>query len=170
MARSGDAAVTAPASNAVSPEEFLALYRRIKDTKRAKDEAASAHKASREDFKSKGGDLNALKIVDHLQGLDDAEAELRMRETLRYAAWLGLEIGTQVDLFGGTPQVDLTANVQAQHREWQVEQDGYKAGKAGEPIDNCPHPGGSPFHAHWRSGWHDGQAALAATLKPDENG
>ncbi len=169
MARGDSAALQAPASNAVSPEEFLALYRRIKDTKRAKDEASSAHKAAREDFKAKGGDLNALKIVDHLQGLDDAEAELRMRETLRYAAWLGLEIGTQIELFGETPQIDLTASVTAAHREWETEQAGYKAGKGGEPIDNCPHPGGSPHHTRWRSGWHDGQAALVATMKPQED-
>lgn len=167
MAR-GEAAVKTPASNLVSPEEFLESYRRIKDTKRVKDEAAAAHKAAREDFKSKGGDLNALKIVDHLQGLDDAEAELRMRETLRYAAWLGLEIGTQTELFEGAPQVDLTASVTAAHREWQTEQDGYKSGKAGEPIDNCPHPGGSPLHTRWRSGWQDGQAALAMAMKPKD--
>jgi hypothetical protein len=149
----------------MSPEEFLACYREIKDTKRAKDEASSAHKAAREKFKSRGGDLNALKITDHLQSLDDAEAELRMRETIRYAAWLGLEIGTQVDMFGDAPQVDLTASVQSQHREWQAEQDGYKAGRAGEPIDNNKFAGGSPLYARWRSGWNDGQAALAMTLK-----
>jgi ribosome modulation factor len=169
MARSADPESQTPASNEMPPEEFLEHYRRIKDTKRLKDEASSAHKAAREDFKAKGGDLNALKIVDHLQGLDDAEAELRMRETLRYAAWLGLEIGTQTELFGDAPMIDLTANVRAEHASWEVEQSGYKAGKAGEPIDNCPHPGGSPHHTRWRSGWHDGQAALAATMKPKDD-
>ena len=156
-------------TNGLAPEDFLKLYRAIKDTKRVKDEASSAHKAARENFKAAGGDLNAMKIVDHLQGLDDAEAELRMRETLRYAAWLGLEIGTQIDMFGDAPQVDLTASVASQHREWEAEQAGYKAGKAGEPIDNCPHSGGSPYFVRWRQGWNDGQAALAATLKPNDD-
>lgn len=156
-------------SNGIAPEDFLSLYRAMKDTKRQKDEAAAAHKAARENFKAAGGDLNAMKIVDHLQKVDDAEAELLMRETLRYAGWLGLEIGTQTELFGDAPQIDLTAGIQSQHREWEVEQAGYKAGKAGEPIDNCPHPGGSPFFTRWRSGWHDGQAALAVTLKPKDD-
>jgi ribosome modulation factor len=156
-------------NNGLAPEDFLTLYRAIKDTKRLKDEAAAAHKAARENFKAAGGDLNAMKIVDHLQGLDDAEAELRMRETLRYAAWLGLEIGTQTELFGSAPQVDLTASVASQHREWEAEQAGYKAGKASEPIDNCPHSGGSPYFSRWRQGWNDGQAALAMTLKPKDD-
>lgn len=168
MPRREATATIAPASNVMSAEEFLACYRKIKDTKRLKDEASSAHKAAREDFKSKGGDLNALKIVDHLQSLDDADAELRMRETLRYAAWLDLEIGTQAELFDGEPQIDLTASVSAQHREWQAEQDGYKAGKAGEPIDNNKFPGGSPLHVRWRAGWNDGQAALGAAMKPKD--
>ena len=163
------ATVTVPVSNAMSPEDFLEHYREIKDTKRVKDEAAAAHKAARERFKSRGGDLNAMKIVDHLSGLDDAEAELRMRETIRYAAWLGLEIGTQTALFDDAPQVDLTANVAAQHREWAAEQSGYKAGKAGEPIDNNPHAGGSPYFERWRYGWNDGQAAAVAAMPKKED-
>ena len=157
---------TMTASNGMNPEDFLTAYREIEETKKAKDEASAAHKAAREKFKAAGGDLNAFKIVKHLQGLDDAEAELRMRETIRYASWLGLEVGTQSDLFSGAP-VDLTINVQSQHREWQAEQDGYKAGKAGEPIDNCPHSGGSPLTARWRQGWHDGQTALGMAMKKD---
>lgn len=157
---------TAMASNGMSPEDFLRHYRAMKEAKRRKVEAAEAFKAARADFKAAGGDLNAFKIVEHLQTLDDADAELRMRETLRYAAWLDLDIGTQTDMFGDGPQVDLTGAVQAQHREWQAEQDGYKAGKDGQPIDNCPHAGGSPFFTRWRAGWRDGQAALVSTMKP----
>jgi hypothetical protein len=125
-------------SNVMAPEAFLAHYREMRNTKRAKEEASAGHKAARERFKAAGGDLNAMKIVDHLSGLDDAEAELRMREMIRYAAWLG---------------------------EWQAEQDGYKAGKAAEPIDNNPHAGGSPYFSRWRQGWTDGQASIAASMK-----
>ena len=84
---------------------------------------------------------------------------------------LGLEIGAQTELFGEQPSmVNLTGAVQTAHREWQCEQDGYKAGKAGEPIDNNPHPGGSPYFTRWRAGWQDGQAALAVGMKkpPEE--
>lgn len=163
MARNQTAAAE-PQSNVISPEDFLACYREIRDTKRAKDEAGAAHKAARERAKSRGIDLNALKIVEHLSTLDDADAELRMRETLRYAAWMGMEVGTQPDMFGGEAPVDLTGKVQSQHREWDAEQKGYKAGKDGEPIDNCPFSGGSPFVSRWRQGWQDGNA-FAAGLK-----
>ena len=152
-------------TNGMAPEDFLAHFRAIKDTKRAKDEAGAAHKAAREAFKAAGGDLNALKIVDHLMSLDDADAELRMRETLRYCGWLDLPLGTQADLFGGEAPPDLTASVTAQHREWQAEQDGYKAGKDGEPIDNNPHPSASPFFTRWRTGWHDGVTARTVSEK-----
>ncbi len=160
---------TSLASNGMSPEEFLKHYRAMKDAKRCKEEAGEAFKATRAAFKAVGGDLNAFKIVEHLQSLDDADAELRMRETLRYASWLDLDIGTQADMFGGAQQINLTGAVQAEHQAWVSEQAGYKSGKDGEPIDNCPHPGGSPFHVSWRRGWHDGQAAIAAAMRPKDD-
>lgn len=160
---------TSLASNGMSPEEFLKHYRAMKDAKRRKEEAGEAFKAARADFKAAGGDLNAMKIVEHFQTLDDTDAELRMRETLRYASWLDLDIGTQTDMFGDAPQVNLTGAVQAEHQSWVAEQAGYKSGKDGEPIDNCPHAGGSPYHVSWRRGWHDGQAALAVGLKPKDD-
>jgi ribosome modulation factor len=155
----------APQSNVISPERFLSLYRDIKDTKRHKEEAAAAHKAAKDRAKSEGVDLNSLKIVEHLTTLDDAEAELRMRETLRYAAWLGLEVGTQADMFGEGDGPRLTDKITGQHQEWKAEQDGYTAGKDGEPADNCPHPGTSPLRERWMTGWRDGHAH-ACSLKP----
>lgn len=155
------------ATNGLAPERFLHLYREIKDTKRLKDEAAAAHKAAREAAKAAGMDMNALKIVEHLASLDDADAELRMRETLRYAAWMGLEVGTQTDLFGGDGGPKLTDKIVGQHAEWKAEQDGYDAGKAGKPRDDNPLPGASPLRARWDAGWHDGRAQRDAAKKPD---
>lgn len=165
MARKPAADTATLETNGIAPEDFLAHYRRIRDTKRAKEEAGAAHNAAKQQAKAAGIDLNALKIVEHLASLDDADAELRMRETLRYANWMGLEVGTQVDMFDA-PAADLTGKVASEHKEWKAEQDGYEAGKKGEPIDNNPFPGGSPFYSRWRSGWNDGQAFLASKLAP----
>ena len=152
----------------ISPEDFLSVYRDLKDKKRRKEEAAAAFTAAKQHAKSLGVDLNALKIVEHLASLDDADAELRMRETLRYAAWMGLEIGTQPDMFE-QPEVSLASQVAAQHNEWKAEQAGYDAGKSGDPSDNCPHPGTSPLNPRWHQGWRDG-AALRTETKPPEGG
>lgn len=150
-------------SNVMTPEEFLACYRDIKDGKRWKDEGGAAFKAATERFISLGGDKVALKIVELLQKVEDERAELIVRTTLQYASWLDLQIGTQLTMFEEAP-VNLTAGVQAQHREWQAEQDGYAAGKAGEPVDNCPYATVSPYNVRWRSGHQDAVTAYSATL------
>lgn len=152
-------------TNGVAPEDFLRHYRAIHDAKRAKEEAAAAYQAARHSAKAAGVDMDAMKIVEHLSSLDDADAELRMRETLRYAAWMGLEIGTQADMFGDAPEIELVGKVSAQHAEWKAEQDGYKAGKGGEPRDNCPIAATSPLHPAWNRGWREG-AEFRATQAP----
>lgn len=155
-------------TNGVAPEEFLRHYRAIHDAKRAKEEASAAYSAARNAAKAAGVDMNALKIVEHLSSLDDADAELRMRETLRYAAWMGLEIGTQADMFDAPPETELVGQVSAQHAEWRAEQAGYKAGKDGEPRDNCPLPSTSPLNPAWHRGWKDGSEFRANTQAPKD--
>lgn len=162
-------AAAAIATNGLAPEQFLAHYRAIKDTKRVKDEAAAAHKAAREAAKAAGVNMNALKIVEHLSNVDDADAEIEMRETLRYAAWMGLEVGTQSDLFGSNDGPKLTDKIVGQHAEWKAEQAGYEAGKAGKPVDECPYPGASPMREHWSSGWRDGAAIRDLGRKPQDD-
>jgi ribosome modulation factor len=154
----------------IPPEVFLALYRVIKEAQRRKEEAAAGYKGARERAKEAGVDMNALKIMEHLAKLDDADAELRMRQALKYSEWIGLPFATQPDMFptpGGSEM--LTDKLVGDHKEWQAEQNGYAAGKDGAPADHNPHAPGSSLAQRWMSGWHDGQEFLVMSTKKDSN-
>jgi hypothetical protein len=149
----------------MTPEEFLAAYRDIKDTAIAKAEAAAAHKAAWERFTARGGNRKALKLIEAYQReRDDSDVLLLVRETARYAAWLNMEIGTQANLFGDdeAPAVNPVGVIQQQHAEWLAESSGYKAGIAGDPIDNNPHPIATVEYVAWRRGHGDGAESRKA--------
>ena len=163
-----------PPSNVMTPEDFLAAYRDMRDKLRLKTEAVAAYKASRDNFFAKGGNQKSLKIVELYQGLKDGgEITLVVRETARYAAWLNLDIGTTPDLFGDdeAPPVNPVGVIQQQHSEWEAESRGYKAGIAGEPIDNNPFSIASMEYVAWRRGHADGVESRKAAedMKPSED-
>ncbi len=148
----------------VAPEIFLVLYRAMKEAKRRKDEAAAGFAAAKARAKEAGVDMNALKIMEHLSGLDDAEADIRMRQTMRYCEWVGMPFAVQTDMFAQLGNNMIATKLAAEHQEWEAEQSGYNAGKAGDSVDNCPHNPGTALAERWRVGFRDG-AEMASSLK-----
>lgn len=152
-----------PKSN-LSPNTFLELFRELGIAQREIDAATGRKRAILKRAKAAGIDLDALALMQRLAKLETDEAAMRLRNLARYSAWANMPIGTQADLFGATDDQRPTEKAQAEHNEWQADDAGYQAGKAGDSIDNNPHPAGTPFYDRWRQGWHKGQEVLAHKL------
>lgn len=107
-------------------------------------------------IKSEGGNLAEIKLTIALR---TPEGEKALKATLAYqmraARWAGLPVGTQVDMFG--PDV--------RPLDERAKQEGKIAGLRG---DECrpSYDAASDGYTPWIEGWHEGQAVLAAKIKP----
>lgn len=75
---------------------------------------------------------------------------------------LDTPLGVQFNLFA-MPTVD---EIKADPAKAEAEATlaGEKAGRSGEPMDNCPHTPGTPEAFGWRNGWQRGFDAAAEAL------
>lgn len=149
----------------LTPTTFLDLYRELRTAQRDIDSATGIKRGIIKRAKSAGVDLYALSLMDSLSKLEPDDAELRLRNLVRYASWADMKIGMQGDLFGATDDQQPTDKARGEHVEFLADDAGYSAGKRGDSIDTNPHKAGTPTFDRWRQGWHNGQAALAATMK-----
>lgn len=146
-------------------DTFEECFRKIRTAKREADEARGRYQAARKLAKDAGVDMAALALMEQLARLDEDEVNQRLSTVFRYAGWLELKVGTQIDLFSDVPQRPRKAEVE--HREWSAEEAGIEAGKAGaERNDENPYPPGSPLHVKWDAGWLKGQAIIAEQMGP----
>ncbi len=143
-------------------DTFAECFRKIRTAKREADEARGRYQAARKAAKDAGVDMPALALMEQLAKLDEDEVNQRLSAVFRYAGWLELKVGTQLDMFGAEPR---TQKAEVEHREWAAEEAGIEAGKAGaDRNDENPYPPGSPLHVKWDAGWLKGQAIIAAQM------
>lgn len=141
-------------------DTFEECFRKIRTAKREADEARGRYQAARKAAKDAGVDMPALALMEQLAKLDEEEVNQRLGVVFRYAGWLELNIGTQLDMFGAEPR---TQKAEVEQREWAAEE----AGKAGpNRNDENPYPPGSPLHVKWDAGWLKGQAIIADQMGP----
>lgn len=150
--------------NTLSDDDILAL---TLQHKRKYESALAAKKKASADFlnctkliKSELGDAGISDIKDMIAAdSDDYEVKLRadLERKARLARWLGLEIGTQANLFAPT-QV-------SQHERGYSE--GKRAGLSGDPCKTDFAPGTDGYDGYMK-GWHEGQAVNAAQIKKKE--
>lgn len=89
-------------------------------------------------------------IKDMITYGDDKKLRADLDRRLRLARWLGLPIGTQLDM------IDVPVDDRAAA-------DGKTAGMAGLPCDPPRHHPPSA-HQKWIAAWHEGQAVLASAF------
>lgn len=154
------------AGSNVTPETVLQHWREISRTAREAREAQSKARHARKRAKDAGINMSAFAMLETLAKLDTEDATLRLRDTLRMAAWLELPLGQQANLFGFDDAQRPSEKASAEQREWAAEETGYEAGRAGRAGDDTPYPAGSPLHQRWYTGWTRGQAAIAEGMGP----
>lgn len=126
----------------------------------AKKKAADADlKSVCKVLKADLGDFGLKDIKDMIAAEEDGfdekfQAELERKA--RLARWLGIDLGTQADLFDfGAVKPGLAE---------RAYEDGKRAGMAGE-VCAPPFDGGGEAHQKFVEGWHAGQAVLAGQIK-----
>jgi hypothetical protein len=164
-------------SHNVPPETFLRHYHEIRELKDAQAEAATAVARAKKAAKAVGIDLDALKMLEKLAGLDTDEAEMQLKHLQIYAKWIKLPIGMQGDFFGQPEPATVDAKAAAEHSEWAAGDEGLQAGKAGHERDGNPHSAGSAEYVAWDKAWMKGnktwmagQKKIAGEMAPNGNG
>lgn len=116
-------------------------------------------------IKAELGDDGLADIKDMIAAASDENYEAKVQAELerkaRLVRWLGLDIGTQGNLFGGP-----TAPA-SQHESAYAE--GKLAGMAGEAC-KPPYGAGTDGYDGYMKGWHEGDAIRASLAREQEEG
>lgn len=164
----------APNRTEIEPEVFLKRYRDIADKDMPLEEAKAALKSEIQAAKSSGINVSALKLIGKLRKMEPRDAQAFMRDTIRYMRWLGVNLLDQEELFDiGAPTAGLTEKVIATQAAWEAGHQGYKAGKAGHPLDANPYAPGTETNQRWVAEWYDGaddSTQNAKDIQPKDDG
>ena len=153
MARKITDDAEAPAAaghNGPTEETFLKHVRTIIAANLKVEEAKAARNAVRKLAKAEGIELRKLDAIVTMADWEPGEVRDHFSTLQRYAVWMGLPVGTQVDLFEGVPEIAK------QGLDWEAK--GLLAattgkGAHGKPPSECP-----PDQIdNWMKGWHRGQ-------------
>lgn len=152
-----------PKTNTMSPNDFLACIVELDEQTRGKDRSVAKLRSVRKRMDEQGCDMKALDLALSLRKLDSGEAEIRLRNALRYARWLEMKVGDQGSLF--SDDADQPAEkARAEYSEAQAKAEGYEAGKAGRDGRVHRFQQGSALAQRFYEGWLSGQALLAEQL------
>ncbi len=146
---------------------FLEFVRRVSLRRRDLEEAQGRYRAEVKAAKSAGLSTKLLLEALAARARDPDELAAEQQQRARYFAWLALPVGTQAALFAGAADDALTEPQSTEQALWEADDAGYRAGRAGHPRDETPHPLGSVFHVEWDKGYLRGQAFIAAEMGPD---
>lgn len=159
--------MTAPPS--IEPGRWLKHFRALADLDRERAAAVlvlsdvRSRIATAKTFAKRDGcDLNAMRILDGLTRLSEAEASERMQNLQHYLAWAALPIGGQSTMLFTHP----TARDVREHDEWLAEQDGRAAAAMGLNREQCPYESDSKHGQRWYAGWDSYEAPPVATPAP----
>jgi ribosome modulation factor len=153
-------------SNTLSNDEeaeFLRLYRQ---QKRVCNEANGVLRALLKRAKSAGMDTSEITAAVSIKAqMETDEAAAKLKTRLRYLALLNMPISADslYDGFG----TQVTSKTEEADRAWEANDVGYRFGRQGAKIEECPYPHESPLGIEWNAGWRRGQRAIAAEMGPD---
>ena len=158
-------------ATAIPPNDFLAAHVDLAEAIRIKDRGVAKLRTIRQRMERQGCDMPALDLALRLQKLGQAEAEMRLRNALRYCRWMGMEMGAQSALFSDDADRPSTKAAEA-FTEAQAYNEGYAAGLAGRNRSDHRFTAGSKLSQQFDTGWIDGQTELANQLGTErpENG
>jgi hypothetical protein len=149
-------------SHNVRPETLQKHYRTIRDAMSAHKDTGMAVARAKKSAKADGVDLDAFKLLQQLADLDTDEADMRLRNLVRYAKYIELPLGTQVDMFRDPATAAASDDAKAEQREWEAGDAGKKAGAAGHQREDNPHQAGSREHVAWDRSWSKAHKAWTA--------
>lgn len=156
-------AETPASSNTITPNDFLACIVELDELTRGKDRSVAKLRTVRARMEKQGCDLKALDLALSLRKLDSGEAEVRLRNALRYARWLEMRVGDQGSLFSDDGDVPAE-KAREEYSEAQAKAEGYEAGKAGRDGRVHRFTQGSVLAQAFYGGWVEGQTFLAEQL------
>ncbi len=141
----------------LSPDHFLRVYRELRQARMPMQKAVATYRNALKRVKDAGVDTFALSILEKLVKVEEEQASLHIRNLFKYADWTHANVGLkQPDLFGSGDHTP-TEEAVTLFDEQLAEENGSKAGSAGDKIETNPHQAGSAMHAAWARGWHHGQ-------------
>jgi hypothetical protein len=135
----------------VTNEERLAAMRELTASKRAVDEANGVHRALLKRLKGEGIDVKAALAVNTATRQDGAIVQAHEAERLRM---LALRQMISIDeLLSEADNLQVATPARAAAEIADAEDEGYRAGKSGVPIEDCPYPSDTDFGVAWTK-WH----------------
>lgn len=152
--------------NTIAPNDFLAALVEIAEHSRGKDRSVAKLRTVRQRMEKAGCDMKALDLMLSLSKLEPSEAEMRLRNALRYCRWTNMPIGQQASLFSDDAD-QPAAKATEEFNEARIFDEGYKAGCAGRDAKDHRFPQGTPAAERFYSGWISGQTFLAEQLGKD---
>lgn len=145
----------------ISREVFLHWIARHVDIENQQDELKKKRNLMRREMKNAGIDCGEFDTVRAMMNMDDETIALMYQQQIRYAQFLNMPIGSQLNFVDNPPQPEMSE----QELEAKAANDGYLAGMTlSHQLDENPHPEGPQAQA-WSKGWYKGQEVLAKQLK-----
>lgn len=152
------------ASGAMSPNDFLSTLGGLLQSTQVKDTAVAKQRAVRARFEKMGCNMRALDLMLKLRKMEPEDAEMLLRDALRYSRWANMKIGEQAGLFASDDADVPSEKARGEWTEAQAYEEGYSAGKAGRSGTDHRFTPGTPVHQQFYRGWVDGQTVLAEML------
>jgi hypothetical protein len=150
---------------AVKPEQFLAHWRSIRDSKEDAADSAMSVARAKKAAKRDGVDLDVLKVVEQLKNMDEDKRPGFIHKIVTYSQWIEMPLGAfSVGIQAPEPKEASRTDF----KRWQAGEDGHKQGLGGGPRESNPHRPGSEEHQAWDRRWNVGfklnQKKLAGQL------
>lgn len=142
--------------NGLTDETFAQYVNELAKIEAKLEGVKAERRAARKRAKAAGIELGHMDAVVRMSDWSQEEVRNHFATQAQYAAWMGLPLGTQVDLFA--KEVGGKASEPHGAEYWNSK--GYAAGLRGDlptPPAEC-HP---EHHPDFKHGWDKGQAKLA---------
>jgi hypothetical protein len=111
-----------------------------------------------------GCSVKALRAGKSAVRKDPEQVRIDLRDLIRVMSLRDFPV-TQTDLFGeGGLEIKLSPDALAESQAWGAEEDGFREGRKGVPIDDNPCAPEDILFKHWAAGWHRAQVSLAREL------
>jgi ribosome modulation factor len=151
----------------VPDAEVRAWMQKAEEQKRVVNEAQGTYRNTLKRAKQAGINLKALIATAAAAKQEPDQVRTDMRDQIRYMALRKLPVLPD-HLFSGM-DLDAMQRRSAVDDDWDANEKGYRAGRAGMKIDDNPYhqTEQSELFVVWRDSWTKGQASLARELGPD---
>jgi hypothetical protein len=151
-------------SNALNPNDFLSHFTDLLKATQAKDTGVAKLRAIRARFESMGANMRALDLMLKLRNMEPEDAQMLLRDTMRYSRWVHMKIGDQADLFEASDDAPMPNEAaRGGLAEAEAYNEGHAAGMAGRSSTDHRYQPGSPMAQRFFEGWSDGQDVVAQT-------